>query len=274
MNIANFCKRGVRIQSILCLLAVWCALSATRIIAEQNAALPADQVDLDHVDLKKGLVLHFSCDTPAINGAMKDESGTGNDGHVVGAKWVAEGKGHGAYSFNPANKTDAIVVPANPSLDIEHITESAWIKTSVKDIWWRRIIDKNWQEAYDLTMGGVPLNGSGYFLGKIGMELGERNVFSSRSVADGKWHHVVSTFDGSEMVIYVDGQEQKRKTVPHMKIGISKSVLRIGNGDLNSRRRDGSLEILAFDGEIHDVRIYNRALSPDEVAALNYLTMP
>jgi formylglycine-generating enzyme required for sulfatase activity/tRNA A-37 threonylcarbamoyl transferase component Bud32 len=220
----------------------------------------------DEVDLTKGLVLHFSFRSAAVNGVVKDESGNGNDGRVVGAKWVAEGQGHGAYLFRAANRTDAIVVPNSLSLNVYQITESAWIKTDVADRWWRRVIDKDWRTGYDLTVGGNWQGNSGR--GKVGIDLGDDHIYSDQSVADGRWHHVVATYDGAAQRLYVDGNRQRNIRRRDGTVGGNTHVLRIGNGDLDSKQPDGTTEILAFDGEISDVRIYNRALSQSEIDAL------
>lgn len=219
---------------------------------------------------ERGLVLHFSFNDPAVNGVVKDESGSGNDGRVIGAKWIKIADHQGAYLFNAASRTDAIVVPNSDALNVDKITESAWIKTKLADQWWRRIIDKDWETGYDLTMGGKTLSGAS-FVGMVGMESGNHFLFSDHlrdhSVADGRWHHVAATYDGVEMKLYIDGRELQHK-LWHGKIGTNSSILRIGNGDGDNSRPGETPETLAFDGEISDVRIYNRALSHEEILAL------
>ena len=71
----------------------------------------------------------------------------------------------------------------------------------------------------------------------------------------GEWSHVAATFDGSTMVFYVDGAETGRgdfsfgsDTEAHVVFG---ACYRYGSN--------------GFNGALDDVRIYNYALSADEV---------
>jgi hypothetical protein len=82
---------------------------------------------------------------------------------------------------------------------------------------------------------------------------------------DGRWHHVAASFDGQKACCYVDGVEsigQVRKTPGPLKksswdLCIGNSVVGYGTG-----------ELMALDGLIDEVRIYNRALSAAEIKLL------
>ncbi|MEO8657996.1 MAG: DUF1553 domain-containing protein [Bryobacteraceae bacterium] len=89
-----------------------------------------------------------------------------------------------------------------------------------------------------------------------------------KPVKQGEWQHIVATYDGSMKAagvrIYVNGELQELKILFDQFVWPmdSKEPWRIGAG--------GGLR---FQGDIKDVRVYGRALSADEVAALN-LTEP
>jgi hypothetical protein len=82
---------------------------------------------------------------------------------------------------------------------------------------------------------------------------------------DGNWHHVAAVLSPAGMKVYVDGVERCSNnsggTMLYDK-GDDLFVGRHGNPD------SGSPNDWDFDGNIDDVRIYNRALPADEVAAL------
>jgi hypothetical protein len=86
-----------------------------------------------------------------------------------------------------------------------------------------------------------------------------------------QWHHVAVTYSGSRWAdgvkIYVDGKEVKLKTLfddLNALAGLMKrEPLRIGAGGGPASR---------FHGSIDEVRVYNRALSADEVGILANLT--
>jgi len=210
-----------------------------------------------------GLVLYLPFDTPDKEGVIPDESGAGHNGHVFGATWVAEGRTGGAYRFNITHLTDRIVVPNSELLNPDTITLAAWIKSTDTDGFWNRIIDKDWRKGYNLNLGGDFKGKEGR--GKVSFEPSRRSIISKRTLGDGQWHHVAGTYDGQVMRVYVDGVEDNQKTAN------PPGLLKKNNWDLcigNSEVDHGTGEFLGFDGLIDEVRIYNRALTADEIRAL------
>src|SRR5262245_50626411 len=90
-------------------------------------------------------------------------------------------------------------------------------------------------------------------------------VASEKRLEPGKWHHVLATYDGSRLAsgaqIYLDGLPQKLTVDYGLLIEPikNKEPLRIG-GDADSEQR--------FHGLIDEVRIYDKILSPSEIAVL------
>jgi hypothetical protein len=209
-----------------------------------------------------GLVLYLSFDKPDDKGVIHDESGAGNDGRVFGAQWVSEGKLGGAYRFQITNLTDRIIIPNSDTLNPDHITLSAWIKAADRDGFWNRIMDKDYRNAYCLSLGG-DYNGKAA-RGKPSFEISAGNMDCDRAMNDDQWHHVAATYDGKTMRCYIDGVEKSRPAKnpgPLKKTGWD---LCIGNSAVDY----GTGEFLAYDGLIDEVRIYNRALSVAEIKIL------
>ena len=205
-----------------------------------------------------GLVLYLPFDKPDDNGVVHDESGAGNDGLVVGAQWVHDGKFGGAYQFHITNLTDRIIIPNSDTLNPDYITVAAWIKAADKDGFWNRIVDKDWRSAYCLDLGGEGARG------KLQFELSAGNTGSDRALDDGQWHHVAGTYDGKTICCYIDGVERGRVVKNSGPLKKNTWDLCIGNSEVDY----GTGEFLAFDGLVDEVRIYNRALSVEEIKAL------
>lgn len=74
---------------------------------------------------------------------------------------------------------------------------------------------------------------------------------------DGKWHYVVSTFDGELLRLYVDGSQVARKLGKGFPDDTGNQPLRVG---ANSLRLDGF-----FEGEIDEVRVWDRVLTSIEI---------
>ncbi len=88
-------------------------------------------------------------------------------------------------------------------------------------------------------------------------------------VSPGEWHHIVATYDGAQMQLYVDGQPagnpmRQSGTIRPM---LPNSFLAIGSED----GRNTCPQCVAnryFKGLIDEVGLYNRALSADEIRQL------
>jgi hypothetical protein len=92
-----------------------------------------------------------------------------------------------------------------------------------------------------------------------GGRFAPQSLISEFIITDGSWHHVGLTWDGSNKILYADGAEVARDT--HAAMEGSAGGLYIGAG---KNLEAGSF----FSGLIDDVRIYDRALSAEDIAAL------
>jgi len=70
-----------------------------------------------------------------------------------------------------------------------------------------------------------------------------------------KWYHVVGTYDGSTLELFADAVSQGTATSPDIE----------SQADLNRFGQEGWGSIYNLDGLIDDVRIYDRALSENEI---------
>jgi hypothetical protein len=84
---------------------------------------------------------------------------------------------------------------------------------------------------------------------------------SESVITDGEWHHIGFVWDGSYRSLYVDGIEAARDTAAQNPLQSATSGLRIGAGNYLEA---GNF----FSGLIDDVRIYNEALTADEIETL------
>ncbi|WP_321469924.1 DUF1553 domain-containing protein [uncultured Paludibaculum sp.] len=139
-------------------------------------------------------------------------------------------------------------------------TLAAWIKPEAPD-------------GAVLSRGEDYLEGTGHFLHLMGGKLRFHATFrwtdlamrveTEEPVKLNEWQHVAVTYDGSmhasHVKIYVNGVPRKLKILfdqPIWPLG-TKEPFRIGGG--------GGLR---FHGSIRDVRVYNAALSPEEMAVI------
>jgi len=89
---------------------------------------------------------------------------------------------------------------------------------------------------------------------------GEQGISDKNTYSDNSWHHVVWGYDGIKCFFYVDGAEQSDPPIAG-KDNRGKITW------LGTRSYSGTLKNW-FHGAIDEVRIYNRALSEEEIKAL------
>ncbi len=182
-----------------------------------------------------------------------DATGNGHDGSLVGGTtWLTDGTRGGVASFDGVN--DRINIPSAP-LGMQtwnELTVSAWVRNDIgagagtDDIlsWW--------------AWTGYPCTDCSFLLthhanNQYRFELNGSFVLGG-TVGTG-WTHVTATYDGSELILYVDGLEVD--STPYSGgIPFSSADLVIG------AQADGTNY---FDGSIDDVIVFDEALSPEQV---------
>jgi hypothetical protein len=108
--------------------------------------------------------------------------------------------------------------------------------------------------------------GTWYTLSSTSIELGDNSqggykylTFNTPTL-DVAWHHIVYTKDGTNHTIYVDGSLDQSFT--------SNAVISWVEPLFIGKRWTNNSSINWFNGIIDDVRIYNRALTAEEVTLL------
>jgi len=211
-----------------------------------------------------GLVLPTSAADPSLVGwwefnegsgtTTADSSGNNNAGTLSGpVNWAESWDGTACLSFNgPYN---FVRVPSNASLNMtDGITIAAWVNPR-----WtgnNRILQKSTEGSDDqyrlLKEGGNNLR----FHVPPFPNLEATGVIAPK----GEWSHLAGTYDGAEVRIYLNGNvvASQAATGP---MQTSNGPLFIGTKHSTAPAGD------EFNGEMDDVRIYNRGLSEAEIKA-------
>lgn len=210
-------------------------------------------------DPDESLILYLSFDE--LNGrTVNDHSQYKNNGELVGKPKLVEGKFGKALKFNGRN--DWVEIPHDDSLTVDKsVTVMAWIKTprhgGPNGALWQSIVAKgNDPRSYsfytDMESGGVHLSIS-YFVGG----------HSHRNIALNRWQHVAAQVDNEIHRYWINGKLTAvyRSNAPLPGKADTASV-RVGNS------HDVKPAVAAdrhFRGLIDELRIWNRALSQDEI---------
>lgn len=194
-----------------------------------------------------------------------DSSENGNTCTISGAVWTNSGKSGKALNFD-GNYT-YLDCGTKSSLNLNSsFTASAWVKTNKSSETYQAILMKS-ENNYPESLGqqGWELI---YRSSSAGFRFGIRdqndkavlvNALPSGNIGD--WHHVVGVYDDSNntMRLYIDGIVRASST---------KASLASFNAPDWSFKIGRYAGGYSFRGTIDEVRVYNRALSAQEVSSL------
>jgi len=205
-----------------------------------------------------GLVGYWSFDNPTLGTGGIRDSALNNHGTLHNAT-LAEaqvpGVVGGALRFDGVN--DIVDVPDSASLNIINaITVEAWVRTTVSSTDFNSAIVNKGNNAYFLTIGEYVM-AEPRVTGFLFIAGTWRFLRGNTPINDGSWHHVVMTYDGQRLMVYRNGISDAPPLSVTGNITIDTRVLRIGT----------YRGITLFNGNIDEVRIYNRALSATEIMA-------
>ncbi|NQZ95757.1 MAG: LamG domain-containing protein, partial [Myxococcales bacterium] len=201
------------------------------------------------------LVGHWNLDE-GVGITAGDVSGNGNDGTIVGdPAWIAGVDGDAlAFDF------DRVMVPDSAALDIAGpISITVWVRPDRKAT--QYLVKKARFGDFDgyeiaLSSSGVP------FVRFNQQSSGNRfklNGATAYPVDGSTWMHLAAVFDGSEILLYLDGVLDATLAASGLVIGENDLDLSIGAQDTGSGRLRGALDGL---------RIFDHALDAVEIAAV------
>ena len=185
-----------------------------------------------------------------------DQSGSGNAATLGGPTWTTAGKFGNALSFDGVN--DLVTIADANSLDLTTgMTLEAWVRPTSLGNTWRTALMKeaSGSVAYALYANGGDA-GTKVPTGEI-YTTGYRLAPASSPLATGAWTHVATTYDGSVLTTYVNGV-QAGQLITAGSITTTTGALRIGGNTVWAEW---------FQGDIDEVRVYNRARTATEIQA-------
>lgn len=206
------------------------------------------QITVGDVPEPDTLVHHWAFDEGS--GDIAYNSVNISDGFLHGATWV-EGKYGYALAFN--GTSDFVEVPHNSSLDFEKdITIAAWIylNNASGD---QNVLQKGRNYALFEIRGNseTPAN-----VLHDGQNWHLFPYTKSKEYFEGDWHHVAYTFDGSQVVNYVNGEFDRSFNIS----GTMETVTDPLGIGVNSPYNDSY-----FNGKIDEIMIFNRALNSAQI---------
>ena len=213
--------------------------------------------------LQKGLVGHWTMSQDSLKGSLlADKTPYENDGTIYGATFTTDRKGQAnkAMSFDG---NDYIDCGNDESLNFGtgDFSTSLWVKSNGHE-------DKGSKFNMILSKGAIVDDGHipGY---AISIYKDDKPLFQVNNaentcakgdnmINDGLYHHLVGVKNGTNLKLYVDNVLSNIQGTQNNSCS-NIDIFLIGKSLYSNRE---------FNGSIDDVRIYNRALSQEEITLL------
>ena len=196
-----------------------------------------------------------------------DASGNGNDGTLKsGPTWVKGFKGN-AVKFDGKNDYIAIDKLKYARKGIPAMTLATWIRTTNAADQYVLSFDRDhyWQLVIN---GGSAEDGQVAWL--MTTDAGFATIRSTARIDNGSWRHVAAVFDNGKMTIYIDGVANGTGTSGRTFGSGATRFGFMGIGSLADKFDGAKATAGFFDGELDDVRIYDRALPKTEIEQLAF----
>jgi hypothetical protein len=212
-------------------------------------------------------VLQYSFDNDAAGVKVKDSSPSKLNGTLVNTTTAASTAGvagRGKAITLVGTKHQYLAVPEANALDVNKFTLAALVRyTGVQndktfDRW--EVFEK--ADAYWInirTDGHVRVGG---FFGSC-KSASWKYLDSTTTVPINTWTHLAATYNGTTLTVWINGKKAGSRAVTGTTCN-NNNPLAIGAKNYPAQ---GLLEAF-WDGRLDDVRIYNKALTAAEIAAL------
>lgn len=218
--------------------------------------------------LTDGLVGYWTFNGKDLAGTVaSDVSGRGNSGTLTNGPVPSIGKVGQSLQFDGSN--DYVQVPYSAALaPTSAVSFGTWFKTTNKTLS-QKILSKTESGGYAIVINEAVGSCNGTSLvGFVGVLAPGMTYFGAcydrSNITDNQWHHVMTTYDGETVLLYLDGAQVASNATPSGPITYStNNTLCIGT---EPSATCGVTQF--FSGNIDEARVYNRALSAAEVKQL------
>ncbi len=202
------------------------------------------------------------------SGSIAVDSIGGHDGTYTGTPTLNQAGPSGdlAVDFQEADAADFVSIPDSDAWDFLVFSVEAWIKTDLTGTGAGHAADivghgRTGTGTYNWTIYEPKTYANGEILFGIGFSgASTRTAVITSGFRDSAWHHIVGTFDGTTVKIYMDGVVQDTTTGGDITMNTGATVLRIARNSNPIGPASGW-----FDGLVSRVRIWPCVLTASEI---------
>ncbi len=241
-----------------------------KVVLAGRGSYAIDSSAYETLILNDGLKGFWRFDDGRGSSTAADSSGFEYNGTLSGmdssSDWVAGSTGTTSYSgtaldFDGSN--DFVSVNSMPELNSANgFTVAAWIKpdvlpfTGYRGVFGRGLTN---QRAPWIYGNSGASNIVIHF--ETGAGSGDGYITTAGTLTQGVWQHIAFTWDGTNVRAYINGTVDANTDITTNRVlAIPDSTVSIGRIDYDASSY--------WDGQIDDVRVYDRALAPSQISAL------
>ena len=213
-------------------------------------------------NLANGLVAHYKFESDAY-----DSGGNAYHGEVIGATLTSDrfGEEDGAYHIAADTSYDRISLPAETVNGLEDFTIASWIRIRAKNTNHATLFSVAKSGSYnELALGhSYAIN---VWEALISSTAPSERFSNVSEILIDQWTHIAYTRQGAAVSVYVNGIYIESRDINDVVIEAATNGVIIGQdqdslgGDFDSAQ--------SLNGDIDSLRIYNRALSAEEIQTL------
>jgi hypothetical protein len=190
----------------------------------------------------------------------EDASGNGHDGTLIDAPDWIDGWSGKALEFNGSS---TYVDCGNAEvLNVGVFSVSFWFNIPSTQ-GWNHIVSRGSHQGGGnpgaVNWGVMMYDAQETILYEAFNDTVKPSISANTTV--GEWHHIVATFDGTEMQLYHDGQSAGTSAATGMLLDQSRSFV------IGAKSEDGYVENF-FTGSVDEVGYFNVVLSPEDIEAI------
>lgn len=202
----------------------------------------------------KGLVAYYP-----FNGNANDESGNGHHGTVKGAVLTQDrfGTANKAYKFTASNGNHITVNNDIGNFGVADFTISVWVKRSTdagNEIFTQRSALYRNSSWWELGWGFFRINENATYESTA-------NINKDDTLRNNVWYHFAAIREEAALKFYLNGVLLDEKSSEHIL-----SISNPAQAEIGCHFFENPLD--CFDGDIDDIRLYNKALSLLEIQML------
>ncbi|MES9974806.1 MAG: DUF4347 domain-containing protein, partial [Candidatus Thiodiazotropha sp.] len=252
-------------------------LEVTEGSVETDVAVGIDgqQAWLNRLDITTGLLGHWTLDSNATDSSGNSHDGTLTNGASIDNPGLSNPIGDGNLNLDGFNDFVQLNTHVSAFSGLSEGTIAAWINTSYSSAQAMFSITDTADLDSFVVFG---MDNGRIFFDIVNNSFYSLSVETNASYADGSWHHVAVTVDGSGNSIYIDGVEVSLAGLFYRDGNSSTSSFFSSVTSLDSMAignlRDAVGYTGSFNGLQDDVRVYDRALSASDIADLLSNTAP